>query len=161
VGLPEVTLGLLPGGGGVTRTVRMFGVVDALRKVLLEGTRYGPARAREAGLVDEIAADPDELLARARAFVDAHPQSTQPWDAPGYRIPGGTPANPELAVQLPALTAMLKKKTGGAPYPAPRNILAAAVESSQVDVDTAFVVEAGYLTELVTGQITKNMIQAF
>ncbi|GJF23823.1 3-hydroxyacyl-CoA dehydrogenase NAD-binding domain-containing protein [Streptomyces sp. HO565] len=59
------------------------------------------------------------------------------------------------------LPALLKKKTGGAPFPAPRNILAAAVESSQVDVDTAFVVEARYLTELVTGQITKNMIQAF
>ncbi|MFI5571551.1 3-hydroxyacyl-CoA dehydrogenase NAD-binding domain-containing protein [Streptomyces sp. NPDC051740] len=161
VGLPEVTLGLLPGGGGVTRTVRMFGVADALRKVLLEGTRYGPARALEAGLVDEIAAGPDELLAKARAFVDAHPESAQRWDAPGYRIPGGTPSNPQLAAQLPALPAMLKKKTGGAPYPAPRNILAAAVESSQVDVETAFVVEAGYLTELVTGQITRNMIQAY
>ncbi|WP_217137045.1 3-hydroxyacyl-CoA dehydrogenase NAD-binding domain-containing protein [Streptomyces sp. AC558_RSS880] len=161
VGLPEVTLGLLPGGGGVTRTVRMFGVVDALRKVLLEGTRYGPARALEAGLVDEIAADQEELLAKARAFVDAHPESAQPWDAPGYRIPGGTPSTPKLAARLPALPAMLRKKTGGAPCPAPRDILAAAVESSQVDVDTAFVVEARYLTELVTGQITKNMIQAY
>ncbi|WP_371100166.1 3-hydroxyacyl-CoA dehydrogenase NAD-binding domain-containing protein [Streptomyces sp. PU_AKi4] len=161
VGLPEVTLGLLPGGGGVTRTVRMFGVADALRKVLLEGTRYGPARALEAGLVDEVAADQEELLSRARAFVDAHPESAQRWDAPGHRIPGGTPATPEFAAQLPALPAMLRKKTGGAPCPAPRNILAAAVESSQVDVDTAFVVEAGYLTELVTGQITKNMIQAY
>ncbi|WP_107085367.1 3-hydroxyacyl-CoA dehydrogenase NAD-binding domain-containing protein [Streptomyces maremycinicus] len=161
VGLPEVTLGLLPGGGGVTRTVRMFGVVDALRKVLLGGDRYGPARALEAGLVDEIAAGQDELLARARAFVDARPRCAQPWDAPGYRIPGGTPSEPELATRLPALTATLKRRTGGAPHPAPRGILAAAVESSQVDVDTAFVVEARYLTELVTGQITKNMIQAF
>ncbi|USQ85329.1 3-hydroxyacyl-CoA dehydrogenase NAD-binding domain-containing protein [Streptomyces phaeoluteigriseus] len=161
VGLPEVTLGLLPGGGGVTRTVRMFGVADALRKVLLEGTQYGPARALEAGLVDEIAADPEELRARARAFVDAHPQSAQPWDAAGYRIPGGTPSDPELAARLPSLTALLKKRTGGAPHPAARNILAAAVESSQVDVDTAFVVEARYLTELVTGQVSKNMIQAF
>ncbi|MEU7291589.1 enoyl-CoA hydratase-related protein, partial [Streptomyces flaveolus] len=161
VGLPEVTLGLLPGGGGVTRTVRMFGVADALRKVLLDGTPYGPERALEAGLVDEIAADHDELLARARAFVDAHPRSAQPWDAPGHRIPGGTPSDPGFAARLPSLPALLKKKTGGAPFPAPRNILAAAVESSQVDVDTAFVVEARYLTELVTGQITKNMIQAF
>ncbi|WP_318215414.1 3-hydroxyacyl-CoA dehydrogenase NAD-binding domain-containing protein [Streptomyces sp. SCL15-6] len=161
VGLPEVTLGLLPGGGGVTRTVRMFGVADALRKVLLDGTPYGPERALEAGLVDEIAADHDELLARARAFVDAHPRSAQPWDAPGHRIPGGTPSDPGFAARLPSLPALLKKKTGGAPFPAPRNILAAAVESSQADVDTAFVVEARYLTELVTGQITKNMIQAF
>ncbi|WP_267717402.1 enoyl-CoA hydratase-related protein, partial [Streptomyces sp. CoH17] len=161
VGLPEVTLGLLPGGGGVTRTVRMFGVADALRKVLLEGTQYGPDRALEAGLVDEVAADRDELLTRARAFIDAHPESAQPWDGPGYRIPGGTPSHPGLAAQLPTLPALLRKRTRGAPCPAPRNILAAAVESAQVDVDTAFVVEARHLTELVTGQITKNMIQAF
>ncbi|MGV9642428.1 3-hydroxyacyl-CoA dehydrogenase NAD-binding domain-containing protein [Streptomyces sp. NPDC003514] len=157
VGCPEVTLGLLPGGGGVTRTVRMFGVTEALRKVLLEGTRYGPARALEAGLVDEIVTDPGELLTRARAFIDAHPESAQPWDAPGHRIPSSA----GFAANLPALPALLRKKTGGAPCPAQRNILAAAVESAQVDVDTAFAIEARYLTELVTGQITKNMIQAF
>ncbi|MFF6900954.1 3-hydroxyacyl-CoA dehydrogenase NAD-binding domain-containing protein [Streptomyces hydrogenans] len=161
VGLPEVTLGLLPGGGGVTRTVRMFGVVEALRKVLLEGGQYGPAQALDAGLVDEIAADRADLLVRARAFVDAHPESAQPWDAPGYRIPGGTPADPRLAARLPSLAALLRKKTGGAPYPAPRHILAAAVETSQVDIDTAFVVEARHLTDLVVGQTAKNMIQAF
>ncbi|GHI27479.1 3-hydroxyacyl-CoA dehydrogenase [Streptomyces hydrogenans] len=161
VGLPEVTLGLLPGGGGVTRTVRMFGVVEALRKVLLEGGQYGPAQALDAGLVDEIAADQADLLVRARAFVDAHPESAQPWDAPGYRIPGGTPADPRLAARLPSLAALLRKKTGGAPYPAPRHILAAAVETSQVDIDTAFVVEARHLTDLVVGQTAKNMIQAF
>ncbi|MFB7579368.1 enoyl-CoA hydratase-related protein, partial [Streptomyces hydrogenans] len=161
VGLPEVTLGLLPGGGGVTRTVRMFGVVEALRKVLLEGGQYGPAQALDAGLVDEIAADQADLLVRARAFVDAHPESAQCWDAPGYRIPGGTPADPRLAARLPSLAALLRKKTGGAPYPAPRHILAAAVETSQVDIDTAFVVEARHLTDLVVGQTAKNMIQAF
>ncbi|MGV9726859.1 3-hydroxyacyl-CoA dehydrogenase NAD-binding domain-containing protein [Streptomyces albogriseolus] len=161
VGCPEVTLGLLPGGGGVTRTVRMFGVTEALRKVLLEGTQYGPARALENGLVDELVSDPGELLTRAQAFIDAHPESAQLWDAPGHRIPGGTPATPKLAAQLPALPALLREKTGGAPYPAPRNILAAAVETAQVDVDTAFEIEARYLTELVTGQITKNMIQGF
>ncbi|MFL9684644.1 3-hydroxyacyl-CoA dehydrogenase NAD-binding domain-containing protein [Streptomyces sp. KL110A] len=161
VGLPEVTLGLLPGGGGVTRTVRMFGVVEALRKVLLEGGQYGPAQALDAGLVDEIAADRADLLVRARAFVDAHPESAQPWDAPGYRIPGGSPADPRLAARLPSLAALLRKKTGGAPYPAPRHILAAAVETSQVDIDTAFVVEARHLTDLVVGQTAKNMIQAF
>ncbi|MEU0684548.1 3-hydroxyacyl-CoA dehydrogenase NAD-binding domain-containing protein [Streptomyces albogriseolus] len=161
VGCPEVTLGLLPGGGGVTRTVRMFGVTEALRKVLLEGTQYGPARALENGLVDELVSDPGDLLTRARAFIDAHPESAQPWDAPGYRVPGGTPANSKLAAQLPSLPALLRKRTGGAPYPAPRNILAAAVETAQVDVDTAFEIEARYLTELVTGQITKNMFQGF
>ncbi|MFF8841290.1 3-hydroxyacyl-CoA dehydrogenase NAD-binding domain-containing protein [Streptomyces sp. NPDC015127] len=161
LGLPEVTLGLLPAGGGVTRTVRLMGITDALLKLLLQGTQYSPRRALENGLVHEVAETTDEMLAKARAFIDANPTSQQPWDVKGYKIPGGTPSNPKFAANLPAFPANLKKQTAGAPYPAPRNILAAAVEGSQVDFETAQVIEARYFTELVTGQIAKNMMQAF
>ncbi|MFJ3338776.1 3-hydroxyacyl-CoA dehydrogenase NAD-binding domain-containing protein [Streptomyces sp. NPDC086766] len=161
IGCPEVTLGLLPGGGGVVRTVRLLGIADALLKVLLQGTQYNPRRALDNGLVDEIAETPDELIAKACAFIDAHPESQQPWDRPGYRIPGGTPANPKFAANLPAFPATLRKQTNGAPYPAPRNILAAAVEGAQVDFETAQVIEARYFVELAAGQTSKNMIQAF
>ncbi|MDQ1007118.1 3-hydroxyacyl-CoA dehydrogenase/enoyl-CoA hydratase/3-hydroxybutyryl-CoA epimerase [Streptomyces sp. V4I23] len=161
IGLPEVTLGLLPGGGGVTRTVRLMGIADALLKVLIQGTQYSPKRALENGLVHELAATPEEMLAKARAFIDANPVSQQPWDVKGYKIPGGTPSNPKFAANLPAFPANLKKQTAGAPYPAPRNILAAAVEGSQVDFETAQVIESRYFTELVTGQTSKNMTQAF
>ncbi|MGW8457015.1 3-hydroxyacyl-CoA dehydrogenase NAD-binding domain-containing protein [Streptomyces niveus] len=161
IGLPEVTLGLLPAGGGVTRTVRLLGISDALLKVLLQGAQYGPRRALDNGLVHEVAATTEEMIERARAFIDAHPESAQPWDVKGYKIPGGTPSNPRFAANLPAFPANLMKQTGGAPYPAPRNILAAAVEGSQVDFETAQVIEARYFTELVTGQTAKNMIQAF
>ncbi|MFY4720791.1 3-hydroxyacyl-CoA dehydrogenase NAD-binding domain-containing protein [Streptomyces sp. LaBMicrA B280] len=161
IGLPEVTLGLLPAGGGVARTVRLMGITDALLKVLLQGTQYTPRRAQENGLVHEVAQTPDEMLAKARAFIDEHPESQQPWDVPGYRIPGGTPANPKFAANLPAFPANLRKQTNGAPYPAPRNIMAAAVEGSQVDFENAITIETRYFTELVTGQTAKNMIQAF
>ncbi|MGW5125876.1 3-hydroxyacyl-CoA dehydrogenase NAD-binding domain-containing protein [Streptomyces sp. NPDC004069] len=161
IGCPEVTLGLLPGGGGVVRTVRLLGITDALLKVLLQGTQYNARRAQENGLVDEVAASPEELLAKARAFIDANPESVQPWDKPGFRIPGGTPANPKFAANLPAFPANLRKQTNGAPYPAPRNILAAAVEGAQVDFETAQVIEARYFVELAAGQTSKNMIQAF
>ncbi|MFF0434119.1 3-hydroxyacyl-CoA dehydrogenase NAD-binding domain-containing protein [Streptomyces sp. NPDC004327] len=161
IGLPEVTLGLLPGGGGVARTVRLMGITDALLKVLLQGTQYNPKRALDNGLVHELAATPEEMLAKARAFIDAHPESAQPWDVPGYRIPGGTPANPKFAANLPAFPANLRKQLNGAPYPAPRNIMAAAVEGSQVDFETALTIESRYFTELVVGQTAKNMIQAF
>ncbi|MCX5127892.1 3-hydroxyacyl-CoA dehydrogenase NAD-binding domain-containing protein [Streptomyces sp. NBC_00193] len=161
IGLPEVTLGLLPAGGGVTRTVRLMGIADALLKVLLQGTQYTPQRALGNGLVHELAATPEEMLAKAHAFIDANPESKQPWDVPGYRIPGGTPSNPKFAANLPAFPANLKKQLNGAPYPAPRNILACAVEGAQVDFETALTIEARYFTELVTGQTAKNMIQAF
>ncbi|CAM5294192.1 3-hydroxyacyl-CoA dehydrogenase NAD-binding domain-containing protein [Streptomyces narbonensis] len=161
IGLPEVTLGLLPGGGGVTRTVRLMGITDALLKVLLQGTQYTPKRALDNGLVHEVAATPEEMMAKAIAFIDTHPESAQPWDVPGHRIPGGTPSNPKFAANLPAFPANLRKQLNGAPYPAPRAIMAAAVEGSQVDFATASTIESRYFTELVTGQTAKNMIQAF
>ncbi|MFE9738939.1 3-hydroxyacyl-CoA dehydrogenase NAD-binding domain-containing protein [Streptomyces sp. NPDC006477] len=161
IGLPEVTLGLLPGGGGVARTVRLMGITDALLKVLLQGTQYTPKRALENGLVDAVAATPEEMMAKAIAFIDAHPESRQPWDVPGHRIPGGTPSNPKFAANLPAFPANLRKQLGGAPYPAPRAIMAAAVEGSQVDFETALTIESRYFTELVVGRTAKNMIRAF
>lgn len=161
VGLPEVTLGLLPAGGGVVRTVRLLGLFVALTQVLLEGTRHRAPAAKEIGLIDELADTPEELIAAARAWILANPDAAQPWDTKGHRIPGGSPATPALAAQLPAFPANLRKQLKNAPYPAPRNILAAAVEGAQVDVDTAFVIETRYFVELVTGQVAKNMIKAF
>ena len=108
----------------------------------------------------ELAADRDDLIARARAWVAAHETAPQPYDAKGYRVPGGTPSTPSLAANLPAFPANLTKQLKGAPCPAPYAILSAAVESLQVDVDTAFTVEGRYFVDLVTGQISTNMIQA-
>jgi 3-hydroxyacyl-CoA dehydrogenase/enoyl-CoA hydratase/3-hydroxybutyryl-CoA epimerase len=161
VGCPEVTLGLLPAGGGIVRTVRLLGLIPALTQVLLRGRRHRVAAARELGLIDQVVASPEELLAAARAWIAENPGAAQPWDRAGYKIPGGSPATPALAAQLPAFPANLRKQLKGAPYPAPRNILCAAVEGAQVDVDTAFVIESRYFADLATGQTTKNMIKAF
>lgn len=162
IGLPEVTLGLLPGGGGVARTVRMFGIQKAFMEVLSQGTRFKPAKAKETGLVDELVDSVDDLVPAAKAWIRANPDShTQPWDAKGYKMPGGTPSSPGLAGILPSFPALLKKQLKGAPMPAPRAILNAAVEGAQVDFDTASRIESRYFTSLVTGQVAKNMIQAF
>ena len=160
-GLPEVTLGLLPGGGGVVRTVRMLGIQDALMKVLLQGQRLKPSAAVEIGLVDELVGTPDELIAQAKSWIRANPDAAQPWDQPGYKIPGGTPSNPKFAAMLPAFPANLRKQLKGAPMPAPHHIMCVAVEGAQVDLDTALRIETRYLTDLVRGQVSKNMIQAF
>jgi 3-hydroxyacyl-CoA dehydrogenase/enoyl-CoA hydratase/3-hydroxybutyryl-CoA epimerase len=159
LGFPEVTLGLLPGAGGVVRTVRLLGIVDALLKVLLKGQRLRPSAALDAGLVHEVVAE--DLIGRAKEWIVANPGAVQPWDVKGYKIPGGAPSNPKLAANLPAFPATLRKELKGAPYPAPRNILAAAVEGAQVDFDTALRIEGRYFAELATGQISQNMIKAF
>lgn len=162
IGLPEVTLGLLPGGGGVARTVRMLGIQNAFVNVLSQGTRFKPSAAKDNGLVDELVSSVEELVPAAKAWIKANPDAhVQPWDAKGYKMPGGTPSSPAFAAILPSFPSLLRKQLKGAPMPAPRNILAAAVEGAQVDFDTATRIESRYFTDLVTGPIAKNMIQAF
>ena len=162
IGLPEVTLGLLPGGGGVARSVRMFGIQNAFVNVLSQGTRFNPKKAKDAGLIDELVASADDVVPAAKAWIKANPEAhTQPWDAKGYKMPGGTPASPALAAILPSFPSLLRTQLKGAPMPAPRAILAAAVEGAQVDFDTATRIESRYFTSLVTGPVAKNMIQAF
>jgi len=161
IGLPEVSLGLLPGGGGVTRTVRLMGIQSALLNVLLQGQRHKPAKALELGLVHELVSSVDELLPAAKAWIKANPQASQPWDVKGFKIPGGSPSHPAFAANLPAFPANLRKQLKGANMPAPRAILSAAIEGAQVDIDTALVIESRYLIELLSGQVAKNMIKAF
>jgi len=162
IGLPEVSLGLLPGGGGVTRTVRMFGIQNAFVNVLSQGTRFNPKKAKDTGLVDELVGSADEVVPAAKAWIKANPdKNAQPWDVQGYRMPGGTPATPALAAILPSFPSLLRKQIKGTNMPAPRAILAAAVEGAQVDFDTASRIESRYFTSLVTGPVAKNMIQAF
>jgi 3-hydroxyacyl-CoA dehydrogenase/enoyl-CoA hydratase/3-hydroxybutyryl-CoA epimerase len=161
IGLPEVTLGLLPGGGGVVRTVRKFGIQNALLNILLQGQQRKPQEALGLGMVDEVVATPDEMIAKAKEWIKANPEAAQPWDVKGYKIPGGTQSNPSFAANLPAFPANLRKQLKGAPMPAPRNILSAAIEGAQVDFDSAIKIETTYFTELVVGQVSKNMTKAF
>jgi 3-hydroxyacyl-CoA dehydrogenase/enoyl-CoA hydratase/3-hydroxybutyryl-CoA epimerase len=161
VGFPEVQLGLLPGAGGVVRTVRMLGIVDALMQMLMQGKRHRPAKAKELGVVDEIVPTREDLIPAAKAWIAENPEAVQPWDVKGYKIPGGTPSNPKLAQNLPAFPANLRKQLKGANYPAPHHIMAAAVEGAQVDFDNAMEIEGRYFVDLVTSQVAKNMIQAF
>jgi 3-hydroxyacyl-CoA dehydrogenase/enoyl-CoA hydratase/3-hydroxybutyryl-CoA epimerase len=159
LGLPEVTLGLLPGGGGIVRTVRLLGIEKAL-PFLLEGKKLRPREALKAGLLHEVVGSREALLAQARAWVLANPQAVQPWDAKGYKLPGGTPSHPGVAQMLAIAPSMLLDKTKGC-FPAPEKILCAAVEGAQVDFATAERIETRYFTELATGQVAKNMIGTF
>ena len=161
IGLPEVTLGLLPGGGGVVRTVRMFGIQTALMNHLLQGQQRKPKDALADGVVDELVSTPEELMHTAKTWALSNLEAVQPWDVKGYRIPGGTPMTPAFAANLPAFPANLRKQLKGAPMPAPHHIMAAAVEGAQVDFATAEKVETQYFVNLAIGPVSKNMIQAF
>ncbi len=159
LGLPEVQLGLLPGGGGITRLVRLMGLQNAF-PMLTEGKKLKPAAALKAGLVHELAESKEELIEKAKAWINANPNAKAPWDIKGFKIPGGSPTNPKVAQMLPIAPAMSKKKTYGN-YPAVDAIISTAVEGALVDFDTASRIESRYFTKLASGKVSKNMITAF
>ncbi|MBW8010282.1 MAG: 3-hydroxyacyl-CoA dehydrogenase [Chloroflexi bacterium] len=159
IGFPEVTLGLLPGGGGVTRLTRMLGLQEAL-PYLMEGKQINPDKAKALGIIDELAESKDDMLDKAKAWILSEPDAKQPWDKPGYRIPGGDPRHPKTAQMLAIAPAMLAKRTYGN-YPAPEAIMSAAVEGAMLDFDTASRIESRYMAQLVTSQVAKNMINTF
>jgi 3-hydroxyacyl-CoA dehydrogenase / enoyl-CoA hydratase / 3-hydroxybutyryl-CoA epimerase len=158
-GLPEVTLGLLPGGGGIVRMVRLLGLQNAF-PFLMEGKQFDVKKAVSLGLVHDTADSMDEVISKAREWIKANPKSAQPFDVKGYKIPNGDPRTPAVAQMLAIAPAMLRDKTKGC-YPAPEAIMAAAAEGAQVDVDTALRIESRYFTEIATSQIAKNMIGTF
>jgi 3-hydroxyacyl-CoA dehydrogenase/enoyl-CoA hydratase/3-hydroxybutyryl-CoA epimerase len=158
-GMPEVSLGLIPGATGITKTVRHVGLLAA-QPYLLEGKLFAPREALELAWVDGLAAHAGELRAMALEWIATHPGAVQPWDRRDYKLPGGTPASPKIAAALAVAPAMLAQKTRGL-YPAPQAILEAMVEGALVDYDTAVRIEARKLARIMVGQNAKNMIQAF
>jgi len=158
-GLPEATLGLMPGAGGVVRMTRLLGLAAA-QPYLQDSKLMSPAEACQAGLVHEVVATPEELMSRARAWIAAHPVSAQPWDTPGYTPPGGWNDSPDAKRWIATAAAQVRAKTRGC-YPAPEAIVCASVEGMQVDFDTASRIETRYFTGLVTGPVSKNIIGTF
>ena len=164
IGLPEVTLGLLPGGGGVVRMTYLLGIEGAMPFVL-EGRMLGAQAALKAGLVHEIVPDQSALLARAHAWLQEAGQApdacVQPWDRRGYKIPGGASNTAAAAPKLAAASAILWKKTRGL-LPAPARILDVMTNTcAPVDFESAQRYETRAFASLVPLAVTKNMIQAF
>ncbi len=94
LGLPEITLGLIPGATGITKMTRLLGLMGA-QPYILESKLFNPKQALALGLVHELVADASELRAKALAWIAAHPTSVQPWDDKTYKMPGGTPEQPQ------------------------------------------------------------------
>ena len=159
LGLPEVTLGLLPGVGGVTKMTRLLGLQAAFPH-LVEGKTMRPQDAAKLGLVQGLAANREDLFKMAREWIAANPSPMQPWDDEKYRMPGGGPSNPAISQLLSAAPAMLIEKTRGL-YPAPKAIMAAMVEGAYVDFDTALRIESRYLAKLAVGGVARNLISLF
>ncbi len=157
VGLPEVTLGLLPGGGGIVRSVHMLGLEKAL-PYLLEGKRLKPKQALEAGFVDELVDSLDDLLPHAKAWILDHQKDyLQPWDKKDHNIPGGYIDQIDLGRRIAGIAIALRRKTRGL-LPAPERILSIASDATRLDFDTALRIETRGLANLTLSPQAKNII---
>ncbi len=159
LGLPEVTLGLIPGASGITKMTRLLGLLGA-QPYILEGRLFSPAEGLELGLVHELVDEASQLRAAALAWIAANPAACQPWDSKDYRLPGDSLQSAKASGMLSVAPAMLKKKTRGN-YPAPEAALAVMVEGLSVDYDTALRIESRYLAQLAVSPVTKNMVNTF
>ncbi|SEP76398.1 3-hydroxyacyl-CoA dehydrogenase NAD-binding domain-containing protein [Thalassovita taeanensis] len=160
VGLPEVTLGLLPGAGGVVRLTALLGLEKAL-PYLTEGKPAKPQVALAAGMVDEVVATRDDLIPAAKAWIKANPdQHAQPWDQKGFRYPGGDALSPKVRQIAVASPAILYQKTRGL-MPAPAKILDIAVNSMRMGFDAALRNESRGICALVTTPECKAAITTF
>lgn len=156
VGLPEVTLGVLPGAGGTQRLPRLIGIQAAL-DIILQGKILRAPKAKKAGLVDALASDPDAVRQAALAFIAANPGAKQPWDRKG-RMPGPRAGSGDARNLFMAACGMIEKKTAGA-YEAPRVALATVQEGLAIDFDRALEVEARAFVQLAISDQAKDMIR--
>ena len=163
LGFPEVTLGLLPGGGGNVKAVYLMGLMAA-NEYIVEGKRVAPEKALASGLIDAVIEYKDELLSAAKQWLlankDDESARTQPWDTKGYKIPGGNIRNPQVAQMVTMGAPMIRKNTRGL-LPAPEKIFDVAVQALTVDFETAMRIESRGLAELALTPQAKNMINTF
>ncbi|WP_120500271.1 3-hydroxyacyl-CoA dehydrogenase NAD-binding domain-containing protein [Roseovarius sp. EL26] len=157
IGLPEIMVGIFPGMGGTTRLVRKMGAMAA-SPLLLEGKLNDPKKAKMAGVVDEVVA-PEELIAKAKAWILSEPKFVKPWDEKGYKMPGGAPYHPAGFMTYVGASAMVHGKTQGA-FPAAKALLSAAYEGALVPFDTAIKIEARWFTNVLMNPSSSAMIRS-
>jgi 3-hydroxyacyl-CoA dehydrogenase/enoyl-CoA hydratase/3-hydroxybutyryl-CoA epimerase len=158
LGLPEVSIGLLPGAGGTQRLPRIIGTEKAL-PIILQGKKLKPQKALELGVVHEIA-PVDELLDRAKTWLLKTPHPVAPWDAKRFRMPGGAGANtPKNAQQFMMGTSLLAANTQHN-YPAPIGAISAVYEGCITPIDTGLDIESQYFGQLVSGVTARNMMRS-
>lgn len=158
LGLPEVKLGLLPGGGGTQRLPRLIGIQKAL-ELMTQGKELRPQQALEIGFIDDVAHDDDELISKAKAWINDNPKAQQPWHKKGFKIPGGDSNHPKMVQVFSMAPAMANQKSHGN-YPAITHILSSVFEGCLTDIDNGLKIESRFFVACVLSDVSKNMINS-
>lgn len=156
LGLPEVKLGLLPGGGGTQRLPRLVGIQKAL-ELMTQGKELRPQQAVEIGVIHDTAKDNEELISKAKEWINNNPKASQPWDERGFRIPGGDSKHPKVVQVFSIAPAMANQKSHGN-YPAITHILSSVFEGCLTDIDNGLKIESRYFVACALSDVSKNMI---
>ncbi len=157
LGLPEVLVGLFPGGGGVQRLPRLVGAREGLQ-LMMQGIHLSPQQALEKGIVHKIA-PPNELLAEAKRWLMESPDPVQPWDKKGFKVPGGAGQFDPRFVETFMVGAALMQKETFHNYPAPQAIMSCVYEGLQVPIDAALRITQRYFVKLLLDSVARNMIR--
>lgn len=158
LGLPEVLVGLLPGGGGTQRTPRLVGLQNAAM-MCTQGKNLDPKKALAQGLINEVV-EPGKTVDAAKAWVKDNVKGVlQPWDVKGFKVPGGAGSmNPKAVQFFMAANAMALKESKNN-YPAIKAIMSCLYEGTSVPMDTAIAIEVKYFCKLLADPVAKNMIR--
>ena len=158
LGLPEVLVGLLPGGGGTQRLPRMIGVQNAL-ELMTQGKHIKPAVAKSMGIVDELSSKED-LISKAKQWIIDVGDPVKPWDKKGFKIPGGFDPNTTSTIQVFSIVNAMVAKNTNHNYPAPISIVSSVYEGCQVPIDTGLRIESKYFVKLLRDPVAGNMIRS-
>ncbi|MCC3307759.1 3-hydroxyacyl-CoA dehydrogenase NAD-binding domain-containing protein [Psychrobacter sanguinis] len=156
LGLPEVKLGLLPGGGGTQRLPRLVGIQKAL-ELMTQGKELRPQQAVEIGVIHDTAKDNEELISKAKEWINNNPRASQPWDERGFKIPGGDSKHPKVVQVFSIAPAMANQKSHGN-YPAITHILSSVFEGCLTDIDNGLKIESRYFVACALSDVSTNMI---
>ncbi|MCS7188878.1 MAG: 3-hydroxyacyl-CoA dehydrogenase NAD-binding domain-containing protein [Bacteroidia bacterium] len=156
IGLPETTLGLMPGGGGTQRLPRKIGIMPAL-ELLLEGRRLNPWEAHKLGLVEVLVEKSDELIEASLRWLHSKPRGSNPWLEPDYSLPGGE-VHSQAGRQIFSVTiARLREKTYGN-YPGAYHCLCAVYEGLQVPFLEGLRIESRYFAKTLSSRTARAMV---
>jgi 3-hydroxyacyl-CoA dehydrogenase/enoyl-CoA hydratase/3-hydroxybutyryl-CoA epimerase len=157
LGLPEIKIGLFPGAGGTQRVARMLQPADALQ-FLLKGDQLKVDRAKAMKLIHAVVPEVD-LIKASKDWIKAGGKAKAPWDAEGFRLPGGAVYSKAGMMTFPAANAIYRRETYDN-YPAARAILQVVYEGLQVPFDTALRIESRWFAKILRSPQAAAMIRS-
>lgn len=157
IGLPEVNLGLLPGGGGTQRLTYLIGVPKATTYIL-QGKQFAPAQALAEGLVDQVVADQSTLIATAKQWILENSTPVQAWDNKHYKIPQGGLMSKSGSDTMIGGIGNLRKKTHGN-YPGAQYAMACIHDGMLLPIDRGLEIEARYFIKAFYSKEAQNLIR--